>query len=185
MARCRFGWTKGSCTIPSTLGMAGNKSLALILDPLCFHLTRTWEWRLQTWQWKQKLRKTTLAKRNLSKPGGLHILALMQKPRVVRTHCIASFLSVCSWFVIFPNCCCIKALTVERAWHDMSETRLCSGMRLWSWRFFSCVQCTKVQPRYKLAEGKNPSAEFCLVSEELVQVSSKGCVCSFLLLMQF
>lgn len=24
--------------------------------------------------------------------GGLHILALMQKPRAVRTHCIASFL---------------------------------------------------------------------------------------------
>lgn len=29
------------------------------------------------------------------------------------------------------------------------------------------------------SRGKNSSGEFCLVSEELVQVSSKGCVCSF------
>lgn len=32
-------------------------------------------------------------RRNLSKRGGLHVLALMQKPRDMRTHCIASFLS--------------------------------------------------------------------------------------------
>lgn len=188
MARCRFGWTKGGLHHSFYTGNGHYNGIVSCSYAGSFMFSPYKNMRMKP---PAVTVETETGKNNSSeeKPiqtGCLHILALMQKPRAVRTHCIASFLSQ---FVLallfFPDYCFIKALTVKRAWPDMSGTRLCSGMRLWSWRFFSCVQCTKVQPWYKLAEGKYSSGEFCLVSEELVQVSSKGCVCTFLLLMQF
>lgn len=187
MSRCKFGWING-CAILPTLGMAGNSALlsAWILYIFASVFTRMQEWGLQAWPIETVTKGNNGNEEKLTQTRGFaHISFNAEAWRHENTLHSLLPLSVCSWFVIFPECCCIKAFTQKRAWHDMPGTRLCSGMRLWSWRFFSCVQCTKVQPQYNPAEGKNSGGEFCPVTEELVQVSNKCCMHSFPSLMRF